>query len=291
MTKRIIDLHSHSLYSDGSDSPAELIKKAKAAGLSALALTDHDTVKGVEYAIEAAIDSDLEIIPGVELSTFYKKQEIHIVGLYVDHKDRKFLSALDHIRFLREERNRKMCARLHIMGVDIDYDDLIYIYKSNTITRAHIADYLLANGYIDDYKEAFVKYIGDESPAFIQWEKISAQEGVELILKAGGVPILAHPVAYKMQEYELENLIEVLMESGLMGMEVFYSTNSQSFTDKSKNLCKRYGLIMSGGSDYHGKTKPLISLAKGMGGLRVPYNLLYSIRDASIHYKKTHSTK
>ena len=127
MTKKIIDLHSHSLYSDGSDSPAELIEKAKAAGLSALSLTDHDTVKGVPYAIEAAAGSDLEIIPGVELSTFYKKQEIHIVGLYVDHTDKKFLSALDHIRFLREERNRKMCARLHIMGVDIDYDDLIYI--------------------------------------------------------------------------------------------------------------------------------------------------------------------
>lgn len=288
MTKKIIDLHSHSLYSDGSDSPAELIEKAKAAGLSALSLTDHDTVKGVPYAIEAAVGSDLEIIPGVELTTFYKKQEIHIVGLYVDHTDKKFLSALDHIRFLREERNRKMCSRLHIMGVDIDYDDLIYIYRSNTITRAHIANYLLENGYIDNYKEAFVKYIGDESPAFIQWEKISAQDGIRLILEAGGVPVLAHPVAYKMEDYELEDMLEVLIASGLMGMEVYYSTNSQSFTERSKNICRKYDLIMSGGSDYHGRTKPLISLAKGMGGLRVPYDLIYPIRDASEHYKKLH---
>ena len=282
MTNGMIDLHSHSVYSDGSDTPAELVEIAKKTGLSALALTDHDTVAGVNEAIEAADGSDLEIIPGVELSTFYKKHEIHVVGLYIDHDNRYFRKELGQIRFIREERNRKMCAKLHMMGVDIDYDNMVDIYKSNMITRAHIADYLMEKGYISTRKEAFEKYIGPHCPAFIQWEKISVIKGIRLIRASGGVPVLAHPVAYKMDDEGLDELVRTLKENGLIGMEVYYSTNSRSFTDKSLNLCKKYDLLPSGGSDHHGRTKPLIRLGTGMGDLRVPYELLEPLRNRSI---------
>ena len=287
--KRIIDLHSHSTFSDGSESPAELIDIALRTGLSCLALTDHDTINGVPHAIAAAENTALEVIPGVELSTFYKKHEIHIVGLFVDHTDKKFKSELNQIRFLREERNHKMCAKLHTLGIDIDYDNMVEIYKSNMITRAHIADYLLDKGYISTRKEAFEKYIGSHCPAFIQWEKIYVIKGIELILAAGGVPILAHPVAYKMDFDELDALVKNLSDNGLMGMEVFYSTNSESFTEKSKNLANKYGLLKSGGSDYHGRTKPLIKLGTGMGGLRISYDLLAPIRRAAVRSRENAS--
>lgn len=282
MAMGIIDLHSHSVFSDGSDTPADLVEIAKKSDISALALTDHDTVAGVSEAIEAAAGSSLEIIPGVELSTFYKKHEIHVVGLFIDHCNKYFKKELSHIRFIREERNRKMCAKLHMMGVDIDYDNMVDIYKSNMITRAHIADYLMENGYISTRKEAFDKYIGSHCPAFIQWEKISVIRGIRLIRASGGVPVLAHPVAYKMEDGELDELVRTLKENGLIGMEVFYSTNSRSFTDKSFNLCKKYDLLPSGGSDYHGRTKPLIKLGTGMGDLRIPYELLEPLRSRSI---------
>ena len=279
---KIIDLHTHSTYSDGSDTPAALVEIAKAAGVSALALTDHDTVSGVKSAIEAAKGYDLEIIPGVELSTFYKKHEIHVVGLFIDYNNRYFKGELNQIRFIREERNRKMCAKLHMLGIDIDYDHMVEIYKSNMITRAHIADFLVNKGYITTRKEAFEKYIGSHCPAFIQWEKIHVIKGIRLIRASGGVPILAHPVAYKMDDKELDELVSTLKENGLIGMEVYYSTNSQSFTDKSLNLCKKYDLLPSGGSDYHGRTKPLIKVGSGMGGLKVPYELLEPIRCRSV---------
>ena len=282
MSGKTIDLHTHSVYSDGSDTPAALVEIARSSGISALALTDHDTVSGVKHAIAAAEGTYLEIIPGVELSTFYKKHEIHVVGLFIDHENRYFKGELNQIRFIREERNRKMCARLHMMGIDIDYDNMVELYKSNMITRAHIADFLLNNGYISTRKEAFEKYIGSHCPAFIQWEKISVIKGIRLIRASGGVPILAHPVAYKMDDSELEELVRTLKENGLIGMEVFYSTNSQSFTDKSLNLCKKYDLLPSGGSDYHGRTKPLIKVGTGMGGLRVPYELLEPLRNKSV---------
>ena len=279
---KIIDLHTHSTYSDGSDTPAALVEIAKAAGVSALALTDHDTVSGVKSAIEAAKGYDLEIIPGVELSAFYKKHEIHVVGLFIDYNNRYFKGELNQIRFIREERNRKMCAKLHMLGIDIDYDHMVEIYKSNMITRAHIADFLVNKGYITTRKEAFEKYIGSHCPAFIQWEKIHVIKGIRLIRASGGVPILAHPVAYKMDDKELDELVSTLKENGLIGMEVYYSTNSQSFTDKSLNLCKKYDLLPSGGSDYHGRTKPLIKVGSGMGGLKVPYELLEPIRCRSV---------
>ena len=282
MESRIIDLHTHSTYSDGSETPEELVNIAISAGVSALALTDHDTVAGIKQALDAAEGTGIELIPGVELSTFYKKHEIHVVGLFVDYNNRFFKGELNQIRFIREERNRKMCARLHMLGIDIDYDNMVEIYKSNMITRAHIADHLLEKGYISTRKEAFEKYIDSHCPAFIQWEKISVAKGIRLIRASGGVPILAHPVAYKMDDEELDGLVRELKENGLIGMEVYYSTNSQSFTDKSLNLCKKYDLLPSGGSDYHGRTKPLIKVGSGMGGLRVPYELLEPIRTRSV---------
>ena len=143
-----IDLHVHSMYSDGTNSPKELVDMAVSIGLRAMALTDHDTIDGVPHAIEAARDYDITIIPGVEISTFYQEGEIHIIGLFVDYNNREFVAELDQMRIEREDRNRLMCSRLRKYGIDIDYDKLVDIYKSHAITRAHFADFLYKNGYV-----------------------------------------------------------------------------------------------------------------------------------------------
>ena len=274
-----IDLHVHSMYSDGTNSPKELVDMAVSIGLRAMALTDHDTIDGVPHAIEAARDYDITIIPGVEISTFYQEGEIHIIGLFVDYNNKEFVAELDQMRIEREDRNRLMCSRLRKYGVDIDYDKLVDIYKSHAITRAHFADFLYKNGYVSGRKEAFERYIGSDCPAFVQRKGISPKKGIKLIQQAHGVPILAHPYAYRLSEKHLDELISNLKDHGLAGIEAFYSTHGMSETDKVRNYAKKYDLMLSGGSDYHGKNKPLISLGSGMGGLKVNSSLLVPMQE------------
>ena len=231
-----IDLHVHSMYSDGTNSPKELVDMAVSIGLRAMALTDHDTIDGVPHAIEAARDYDITIIPGVEISTFYQEGEIHIIGLFVDYNNKEFVAELDQMRIEREDRNRLMCSRLRKYGVDIDYDKLVDIYKSHAITRAHFADFLYKNGYVSGRKEAFERYIGSDCPAFVQRKGISPKKGIKLIQQAHGVPILAHPYAYILSEKHLDELISNLKDHGLAGIEAFYSTHGMSETDKVSDI-------------------------------------------------------
>ena len=183
------------------------------------------------------------------------------------------------MRIEREDRNRLMCSRLRKYGIDIDYDKLVDIYKSHAITRAHFADFLYKNGYVSGRKEAFERYIGSDCPAFVQRKGISPEKGIKLIQQAQGVPILAHPYAYRLSEKHLDELISNLKDHGLAGIEAFYSAHGMSETDKVRNYAKKYDLMLSGGSDYHGKNKPLISLGLGMGGLKVDSSLLVPMQE------------
>lgn len=271
-----IDLHTHSTFSDGTFTPLQLVKYAEEKGLKAFAITDHDTTEGVKEA--KSIETNVEVISGVEISTRYDKKEIHIVGLYVNENDADLNKQLKYYREKRVTRNFEILEKLNSLGVDITIDDVKESCTGDVISRAHIAKALVSKGFVGSYTEAFDRYLGDNKCAYVPRETLNYEESMELITKAGGVPVLAHPLLYKMSDTNLENMMVKLRQKGLKAVEVYYSTHSNSDTQHIMAMANRVGLIYSGGSDFHGATKPKIDMGTGMGKLAVPYEILEKIR-------------
>lgn len=271
-----IDLHTHSTFSDGTFTPLQLVKYAEEKGLKAFALTDHDTTEGVKEA--KSIETNVEVISGVEISTRYDKKEIHIVGLYVNENDADLNKQLKYYREKRVTRNFEILEKLDSLGVNITIDDVKESCTGDVISRAHIAKALVSKGFVGSYTEAFDRYLGDNKCAYVPRETLNYEESMELITKAGGVPVLAHPLLYKMSDTNLENMMVKLRQKGLKAVEVYYSTHSNSDTQHIMAMANRVGLIYSGGSDFHGATKPKIDMGTGMGKLAVPYEILEKIR-------------
>ncbi len=266
-----VDLHTHSNCSDGSLTPEELISLAAKKNLSAIALTDHDTISGLEKAVnEGRKYPGLEVIPGIEFSTEYLGKDVHIVGLGIDYTAKAFTEKLEAFRNSREERNMKMLKKLEDAGLPINYDLLRKEYPGSIITRGHYARYLVLKGVVSSTKEAFDRYVGDNSPYFVPREKVTPSEAIQLINDNGGISVLAHPVLYKLGKEELEKLVKLTAENGLMAIECVYSTYTPSDERDIKSLADKYGLLYSGGSDFHGKLKPDIDLGTGKGKLFVP---------------------
>ena len=271
-----IDLHTHSTFSDGTFTPLQLVKYAEEKGLKAFALTDHDTTEGVKEA--KSIETNVEVISGVEISTRYDKKEIHIVGLYVNENDADLNKQLKYYREKRVTRNFEILEKLNSLGVNITIDDVKESCTGDVISRAHTAKALVSKGFVGSYTEAFDRYLGDNKCAYVPRETLNYEESMELITKAGGVPVLAHPLLYKMSDTNLENMMVKLRQKGLKAVEVYYSTHSNSDTQHIMAMANRVGLIYSGGSDFHGATKPKIDMGTGMGKLAVPYEILEKIR-------------
>ena len=271
-----IDLHTHSTFSDGTFTPLQLVKYAEEKGLKAFAITDHDTTEGIKEA--KSIETNVEVISGVEISTRYDKKEIHIVGLYVNENDADLNKKLKYYREKRVTRNFEILEKLNSLGVDITIDDVKESCTGDVISRAHIAKALVSKGFVGSYTEAFDRYLGDNKCAYVPRETLNYEESMELITKAGGVPVLAHPLLYKMSDTNLENMMVKLRQKGLKAVEVYYSTHSNSDTQHVMAMANRVGLIYSGGSDFHGATKPKIDMGTGMGKLAVPYEILEKIR-------------
>lgn len=271
-----IDLHTHSTFSDGTFTPSQLVKYAEEKGLKAFALTDHDTTEGVKEA--KSIETNVEVISGVEISTRYDKKEIHIVGLYVNENDADLNKQLKYYREKRVTRNFEILEKLNSLGVNITLDDVKESCTGDVISRAHIAKALVSKGFVGSYTEAFDRYLGDNKCAYVPRETLNYEESMELITKAGGVPVLAHPLLYKMSDTNLENMMVKLRQKGLKAVEVYYSTHSNSDTQHVMAMANRVGLLYSGGSDFHGATKPKIDMGTGMGKLAVPYEILEKIR-------------
>ena len=308
----IVDLHVHSNKSDGSMSPSQLVGLAAEKGLCAFALTDHDTTEGIPEAMEAARryndalaqgmipalsnklpDKDaalpggrqkgmpplpLEVIPGIEFSTEYQGKDIHILGLYIDCEAPFFKTQIQDFVDSRILRNRKMCANLQDAGIDISYEKLLEAYPGSVITRGHYARYMLDHGYVKSMPEAFEKYIGDHAKCYVPREKVTPSQAIHLILKAKGLPILAHPPLYHMGDAELDILVSLLAEDGLIGIEAIYSTYQPSDERQMRSLAKKYGLCISGGSDFHGATKPNLEMGNGYGSLHVPEDILLQLK-------------
>ena len=280
----IVDLHVHSTRSDGSFTPCELVDYAIKKGLTAFALTDHDTVDGIEDAIVYASSKPIRVIPGIELSSEYEGRDIHIIGLMIDYQSTELKNNLKHFVQSREERNIKICKLLTSYGVPVTYSELQAQFKESVITRAHYARYMLDKGYVKSLPEAFERYIGDHAPCYVPREKTTTQDAISLILNANGIPILAHPLLYHMSDERLQLLITRLKEAGLVGMEAIYSTYSLADERKMKALAERNGLCISGGSDFHGAAKPRIDLATGYGKLVIPEEILTNL----LKYKDNH---
>lgn len=281
----LIDLHVHSNASDGSLSPSEVVSLAAGAGLLAIALTDHDTVSGVQEALDAAKQACITVVPGVELSCLYKEKEIHLLGLYIDHTDPSLLQFLKDAKEKRTARNLEMLDAFRKDGFLIDMEDLTCNNPGTIITRAHFARALLKKKYVSSVDQAFKKYLDPDRPYYRKREIITPEEAVNAVLAAGGFPVLAHPCLYKFGWKQTEELICILTDLGMKGLECFHSSNNQNESSKLRSLALRYGLLPTGGSDFHGAAKPDIQIGFGRGNLRVPALYLDDIRNSLAHQR------
>ncbi|MDA0738206.1 MAG: PHP domain-containing protein [Nitrospirae bacterium] len=276
-----IDLHLHTTYSDGSHSPDEVIQFAHEAGVTALAITDHDTVEGLPEAMAAGERLGIEIISGTELSSRYEGRETHILGYFFDWQDATFEARLTELRESREQRNPRVVEKLNQLGLDISYEEVKAKAGAGSIGRPHIAAVLVDKGYVTSTKDAFDRYLADGAPAYVERESPDTREAITWIREAGGVPVLAHPHWTKRKGPELVEMCSTLKEAGLMGIEVFYSTHTKRQTSEYLELARKLNLLMTGGSDFHGTAKPGIYVGRGKGDLKVTDKLLESLRTAS----------
>lgn len=277
---KYIDLHVHSNVSDGTFTPSDLVKEAQRCNLSAFALTDHDTTAGVAEAMAAAKNTEVEVIAGAEISAAYKNKDIHILGLLIDPDSPALNASLQQALKERDARNEKMANNLAAAGLSISMADLRDFFPPNTVfTRAHFAKYLLETGQIGSIADAFNKYLHADSPYYVPRKYITPEQTIALIKRAGGIPVLAHPLIYHLPEQELDSLIKRLKESGLLGIEVFYSNNMGFDEGILRRYANKYDLLPTGGSDFHGSNKPQISLGTGRGNLKIPYSVLDKLKE------------
>jgi len=277
--QKVADLHVHTNVSDSTFSPEKVVRYAKMQGLDAIAITDHDTCAAIAPAIIAAKGADIEIIPGVELTAEMGDDEIHILGYFIDWQDGLFIKKLKELCRVRKERAREILKRLNEQGIDLKYEDLLEIAGPDlySLGRLHIANLLYKKGKVACVKEAFTKYIGNNSPAYVKKFKLSPKEAVDMIKDAGGVSVLAHPKTINTEASPLKDTLKILINDGMQGIEVYHSDNNDRESSEFKKLADEYGLLITGGSDCHGLGKKDVLLGK----VKVPYELVEKLKSAS----------
>jgi len=275
--ERIVDFHTHSTCSDGTLTPTELVDHAKESGLSAFALTDHDSVDGILEAMSRAEDVGMEFIPGIEFSAA-ENTETHIIGLFIDPENETLLKTIEKLKGSRRRRMEEVCSKLRGLGFEITHDEALRIAGSNFVGRAHIAKLMVDKGYCSTVQECFEKYIGLGKPAYAEKNELSAVEAVKAIRAAGGLAYLAHLNQTKYDIEQLEKLIIKLKEAGLNGIEGYYPEYTPQHIADYRALAEKLSLSLSGGSDFHGSMKPHISIGKGKGDLIIPYYVLENMR-------------
>ncbi|MBE6741866.1 MAG: PHP domain-containing protein [Ruminococcaceae bacterium] len=272
------DLHCHSTFSDGTFTPSEIISLAKKQGLSAVALTDHNTTKGLSEFISAGKNSSVETVAGCEFSTEWEKHELHIVGLFLDEK--VWNEVEDYVELLnlaKKNSNIKLIQNLKAAGYEITYDEVAASTDAAEFNRAHVAKLLVKKGYAISVNEAFQNILSEEKGYYDPPERLNSLMTIRFIKQYGGVAVLAH--AFLNLNYEeLEEFLPAAKEAGLDAMETNYSKFSKEETRLAKELAKRFDLKESGGSDFHGTVKPDIQLGSGLGNLKVPFDFLEKLR-------------
>jgi predicted metal-dependent phosphoesterase TrpH len=269
-----IDLHTHSSHSDGSFAPRQLVQFAQETGLRAIALTDHDTVAGLAEALAAGADLGVEVVPGLEISAQYARGTMHILGYYVSHGDPELVGALNQLQQARRARNPRMIERLRALGLAITLAEVLDL-AGGQVGRPHIARVLVRRGYVSSINEAFNRYLTKGAPAYVEKFRFSPQQAINLIRRAGGLAVLAHPFTLAVEEPgELSHLVGELQELGLEGIEVFYPEHSQEMVGLYGQLAQRFGLLCTGGSDFHGNLRDDSNLGGGRNAEKLDYKLL-----------------
>ncbi len=276
-----LDLHLHTTHSDGSCTPTEVVNMAHRAMVTALAITDHDIMTGIAEAIAAGQECGIEVIPGLEISSLAGTSELHILGYFLDWQDFDLLERLKTLRDGRHLRNPRIIERLQTMGIDITYDEVRTLAGTDSIGRPHIARVLMDKHVVASAKEAFDRFLAEGKPAYVPRELPSPAEAIRWIKAARGLPVLAHPTWVKVAEQSLVDLVRQLKAEGLDGVEVYYSTHAARQTREYLGLARQLGLLVTGGSDFHGLTKPDIEVGIGKGSLHIPTSLLPKMKEAA----------
>lgn len=263
-----VDLHLHSTASDGQFSPSELVAMALERDLLVIAITDHDTTAGIDEALEAARGTELEVIPGVEISCDVPHEEVHLLGYYLDHHRPAFQGKLRAMRDARLRRAKGMLAKLAALGFPLPWEVVTELVGDGSVGRPHIAQAMVKVGYVASTDEAFNLYIGRNGPAYVERYKLSPSDAVPLIKEAQGLPVLAHPL-------KVTHFLPALIERGLVGLEVYYNGYSPEDIRGLADLARKFDLILTGGSDFHG---PGVLDTVEMGGVWVPVESVERLR-------------
>jgi predicted metal-dependent phosphoesterase TrpH len=276
-----VDLHVHSTASDGSLSPLKIIERAKEIGLRAVAITDHDTIEGSAEALGYPPLPSLEILSGIEISARVPSGTMHILGYLLRLDDSSMRQTLKRVQEARANRNIKIVERLQELGVPIQYHELTAVSGGGQIGRPHIAQVLVHKGAARSVNEAFKRFLRKGGAAYVSRYRLLPGEAIQMILRAGGVPVLSHPFTLDVKdEGDLEDLLVDLKGAGLKGMEVYYPEHGPERTAQYERLARRHGLVMTGGTDFHGEAKPRVQMGIGRGDLRIPYQLVEKLKEA-----------
>ena len=266
----MVDLHTHSTASDGTLEPAELVRKAMDCGVKALSLTDHDTMSGLKEAAAQASELDMKFIPGIEISADFSPGTMHMLGYYVDAEDSVLKQKLSWLREGRDRRNTLILQMLEKQGYPVEMRELEVYAKGESVGRPHIARAMVAKGYVGNEEEAFNRFLAKGGPAYANKERMNPTRAMELVIGAGGLPVLAHPQTLDLNSTELADLLAELKEAGLAGVETYYFSHSEEEMFLYKHIADDLDLIVTGGTDYHGPGFKGIELGRGLGGMMVP---------------------
>lgn len=277
MNERYIDLHTHTVNSDGSMTSTELVRHAKERGLAAIAITDHDSVSGVEEAMAEGERIGLEVVPGIELSA-QSDTETHILGYYIDIHNEKLKIELEKAIVVRRKRIAETSEALEKLGFHVPPEEVYALAPGGIVGRAHHARVMMEKGYVSSVQEAFDKYLAFGKPAYCERQHLTAEESVKLIKESGGYSFLAHLHLTKKPDDILFDFLKELKGYGLDGVEGYYTDYSPEMQDKYQAMAKELDLKISGGTDFHAKMKPHIQIGVGLGGLKIPYSVLENIK-------------
>ncbi len=270
----MIDLHCHTLHSDGTDTPERLALLGDAVHLTALCLTDHDTLGGIPEFLAMQPRVTTRLLVGTELSCHFLGRSLHVLGLLVNPADARFQARLEELRGRRDDRNHRMITRLAELGCPITYEEVQSQAATPLLSRVHFAQALATRGFVRRAPEAFERLIGDDCPGFVPREELSPSEAARWIREAGGVPVVAHPGRFAGAGFRWDEAMAELQRQGLEGLEGYYGEYRAAEQKYFVGLAARLGMVVTGGSDYHGSHKPGLRLGTGRGGLKVPDDLL-----------------
>jgi predicted metal-dependent phosphoesterase TrpH len=270
----MIDLHAHTTYSDGTVSPTELVELARDLGLSAVAVTDHDIVDGIEEALAAGERLDVEVVPGVELSVEWENRTLHLLGyFFCDLPTRELREALAELRHYRDVRNARILAKLSELGYPVEPEAVAAIADGGAVGRPHIGEAMRRRGYVSSIEDAFERFLRKGAPAYVDRRRLVVGEAVRLLLRSGGVGALAHP------GIELERIVRSVQAKGVVGLECYYGAYDGATRQLCLDIAARTGMVATGGSDFHGAVKPNVVLGVGPQGLPIPDRVLEDLKE------------